>query len=811
MYSFSKFIKGALALVVALSVVACSGGDGGVRVQDPVAPAPAEPAGPSIVDVATEAGSFETLLAAASAAGLVETLSDQSASLTLFAPTDAAFEALFATMPEGAKDELLADAEALTSILTYHVLKGAVDIAAAGELAGTAVETFNGEKVALTIREDAYLYVNEAKVDPYDIMASNGVIHVIDKVLLPPEPDTSAADMTIVEIASANEDFETLVSAITAADLVGTLGNPDPAAKLTVFAPTDDAFAMLGDLGLAYLTDDLDRLTNTLLYHVIDGAVDSIDAAAAYNQSVTMKNGDSAEVTIENGMLMIGDATVVTKDIIASNGIIHVIDSVLMPPSAGPAPIAVEAAVAGAFNTLMTAVETADLTETLMAPDANLTVFAPTDDAFALLEPGTVDALLADIEALTDLLTYHIHDDTLSSGRLTLLTALPMLNNEDVAISEVDGVLMINDAKVIMADVEANNGVIHVIDKVLIPTGDPSEVNASDSFLLGTWVTSNELGSVGVGPAEFDTQWWNNNADVNAARTCFFDDEFTFGADGSLTIELQGSTWLEGWQGSDEGADICGVPVAPHDGSGNFTWTHDLETGELVLSGKGAYVGIAKVTNSGELQSPDAAPESITYTAYDNGDDTVTVTIQTADSGNWWQHKMVKIAELPVTGIVGSWTISDEVASLGVGPTEFDTQWWNNNADVNAARGCFFDDEYIFNADGTFEIDMQDSTWLEGWQDPTLADSCSAPVSPHDGAIANYVYDGEAETLTVTGVGAHIGIPKVNNGADVATPANAVAEIVYNAYLSEDENELVVTIQNEASGDWWQFKLVRSQ
>ena len=91
---------------------------------------------------------------------------DEDASLTLFAPTDAAFAAL----PEGAKDDaLLADAEALTSILTYHVLEGAVDIAAAGKLAGTAVETVNGEKVALTIREDAYLYVNEAKVEIYDI------------------------------------------------------------------------------------------------------------------------------------------------------------------------------------------------------------------------------------------------------------------------------------------------------------------------------------------------------------------------------------------------------------------------------------------------------------------------------------------------------------------------------------------------------------------------------------------------------------------------------------------------------------------
>ena len=527
MYPFSKALKGIMAMVIAISVAACSGGDGSVRtlVPDGPAPAPADPPGPNIVDVATEAGSFNTLLAAATAAGLVETLSDESASLTLFAPTDAAFDALFATMPEGAKDELLADTERLTSILTYHVLDGAVDIAAAGELAGTAVETVSGEKVALTIREDAYLYVNEGKVDPYDVMASNGVIHVIDKVLLPPEPDTSAADMTIVEIASANEDFETLVTAVTAADLVGTLGNPD--AMLTVFAPTDDAFAMLGDLGLDYLTSDLDLLTNTLLYHVIDGAVDSIDAAAAYNQSVTMINGDPAGVTIVDGMLMIGGATVVTKDIVASNGIIHVIDAVLMPPSAGPAPLAVEASAAG-FSTLVTAVEAAGMTEDLLDANANLTVFAPTNDAFDALPDGALDELLADPDALANVLAYHVYPDTVDSATAIALdgNSITMLNGESVAVSVVDGNLFVNDAQVVAADVEASNGIIHVIDQVLIPTGvDSAELADFSGTFAGSTVTDEvyEFPSGAEGYAGFA----NNNTDLYP---------FTFEFGGKITF-----------------------------------------------------------------------------------------------------------------------------------------------------------------------------------------------------------------------------------------------------------------------------------
>ncbi len=331
------------------------------------------------------------------------------------------------------------------------------------------------------------------------------------------------------------------------------------------------------------------------------------------------------------------------------------------------------------------------------------------------------------------------------------------------------------------------------------------------SIMLGTWVTSTEVGTLGVGPAEFDTQWFNNTDVINDERACFFDDEFTFGADGTLTIDQQGETWIEGWQNSSEGADICGTPVAPHDGAGDFMWSHDQEVGELTLMGQGAYLGLPKVTNAGETASPEQAPETVTYNLYDNDDGTVTVTIQTQDSGNWWQHKMVKVAELPgESPIAGSWYLSTEIGSMGVGPAEFDTQWFNNTAVINDERACWFDDAYIFGADGSFAIDQQSETWIEGWQGSDEgADICGTPVAPHDGSAATHVYDADAETLTLQGAGAYIGLSKVTNSGELATPDAAPAELVYNAYLSEDQRTLTLTIQTTDTGNWWQFVLVR--
>jgi uncharacterized surface protein with fasciclin (FAS1) repeats len=407
----------------------------------------------------------------------VSTLDDESASFTVFAPTDEAFAAL----PEGALDALLEDIDALTNVLTYHVIDGAVDSAAATDAAGTTVEMVNGGKVAVTLR-DGELFINEAKVTTTDIEASNGIIHVIDAVLLP--PDLTPSELTIAEIATADDRFETLVAAATAADLVGTLSDPD--ATLTVFAPTDDAFAMLGQTTIDALLLDIDRLTNVLLYHVISGsAVDSIGATAAFGTDIEMANGDMASIDIVDGTLKINGSNVIIKDIVAANGIIHVIDAVLAPPSAGPGTIVEVAAANGAFTTLLTAVEAAELTGALLDPTADLTVFAPTDDAFAAVDSAALEALLADQAALSNVLLYHLYQGQVDSETAISLDGsdVEMLNGDTVSISVVDGDLFINDAKVIIADVPANNGVIHAIDAVLMPPApEPASFEFSDDF-----------------------------------------------------------------------------------------------------------------------------------------------------------------------------------------------------------------------------------------------------------------------------------------------------------------------------------------
>ncbi len=385
MNSMTRVMSRTLVASLLVFLAACSdSGDGVLYSGDlpaaPEASTPApEPSAGNIVEVATASGSFPTLLAAVEAAGLADALSDESASLTVFAPTEEAFAAL----PEGTLDALLADPEALAGILTYHVLGSEVGVSAALDLAPTTVETLNGVDVALTKRDDDYLYVNLSKVVDYDIEASNGVIHVVDSVLLP--PDLTPSTMTIAEIASSNDDFETLVAAATAANLVATLNDPD--ASLTVFAPTDAAFEALGDATLNYLLNNLDVLESTLLYHVVAGAeLSSIDAIAAAGSAVGMANGDEATISLGDSGLMIESANIVVTDIVASNGIIHVIDSVLEAPSATGAPLAVTLAANGSFSTLSGLLEDAGLTETLMDPNANVTIFAPTDDAFAQMK-----------------------------------------------------------------------------------------------------------------------------------------------------------------------------------------------------------------------------------------------------------------------------------------------------------------------------------------------------------------------------------------------------------------------------------------
>ena len=417
----------------------------------------------SIVDIAVADGRFTTLVAAVQAAGLAETLSGEGA-FTVFAPTDDAFAAL----PEGTVESLLEDPEgALTDVLLYHVADGKV-------LAETVVTlesatTLGGEDVTITVTDGSVFLNDTVQVIITDIEASNGVIHVIDAVLLP--PSMAAEELpTIAEIAVEDGRFTTLVAALTAAGLVDTFAGEG---AFTVFAPTDDAFAALPEGTVeALLEDPTGALTDILLYHVVDEVVPAETVVTL--ESATTLGGEDVSITVEDGNVFLNDTIqVIITDIEASNGIVHVIDGVLLPSSmtAEELPSIAEIAVEdGRFTTLVAALDAAGLVETLSGEGA-FTVFAPTDDAFAALPDGTVEALLEDPEgALTDILLYHVVDGVVPAETVVTLESATTLNGSDVTIAVEDGNVILNDSvQVIITDIEASNGTIHVIDGVLLP------------------------------------------------------------------------------------------------------------------------------------------------------------------------------------------------------------------------------------------------------------------------------------------------------------------------------------------------------
>ena len=284
-----------------------------------------------IVDTAVENGNFTILAQALEKADLVTTLKGDGP-FTVFAPTDAAFTALLAELNITA-EELLARDD-LGAILTYHVLPGKV---MAGDLTeGQMAKTVNGKEVKITL--DGGAKVNGVKISATDIAASNGVIHVIDKVLLPPA-DKPAEDMkSIVDIAVGNKDFSILVQALTKAGLVDTLKGDGP---FTVFAPTNDAFAaLLKELNIT--ADQLlarDDLKDILLYHVVSGKVLSTDLTEGMMPKTV--NGKTVTITLKGGA-KVNDSMVTTADVLASNGVIHIIDKVLLPKAAELPPTGIE-------------------------------------------------------------------------------------------------------------------------------------------------------------------------------------------------------------------------------------------------------------------------------------------------------------------------------------------------------------------------------------------------------------------------------------------------------------------------------------
>jgi uncharacterized surface protein with fasciclin (FAS1) repeats len=276
-----------------------------------------------IVDTAVAAGDFETLAAALTAGELIETLKSDGP-FTVFAPTDEAF----ANLPEGTVENLLKpeNKDQLVAVLTYHVVPGKVDSSAVSSL--TTAKTVNGAEIAIEAGSDG-VKINDASVTAADIVCSNGIIHVIDAVILPPaeestEPSHDGEPLVIEGVGS----FKTLFAAIEAAGLNETLAKDGP---FTIFAPTDEAFAALpeGTVENLLKPENKEKLVSILTYHVVAGEVPSSKVVEL--KSAKTVNGAEVAIKVSEDTVQVDDATVLKTDVPCEVGLIHAIDTVLMP------------------------------------------------------------------------------------------------------------------------------------------------------------------------------------------------------------------------------------------------------------------------------------------------------------------------------------------------------------------------------------------------------------------------------------------------------------------------------------------------
>jgi uncharacterized surface protein with fasciclin (FAS1) repeats len=328
------------ASVLAFTVAGCSDSN------SPVAPSPVTSSPstsgsgvssgaslPTIAGVATGNANFSTLVAALSKAGLVNTFSG-AGSFTVFAPTNAAFDAAAAALLGSGKSGLdlvnALDVATLTSVLKYHVVGDART--AQSVLAANQLVMLDGNAAAISLKSGSP-YIQNAKIAATDIQASNGIVHVIDAVLLPPSlAGAQRSSQTIAAIAAGNPNFSTLVAALARAGLVDTFNGQQ---AFTVFAPTnaafDEAAKQLHYRNGLELVEKLDirTLTAVLTYHVIAGEQQAAAVVAA--DQLHMLSGVAADVAVRNGKAFVDEAPILSTDILASNGVIHVLGGVMLP------------------------------------------------------------------------------------------------------------------------------------------------------------------------------------------------------------------------------------------------------------------------------------------------------------------------------------------------------------------------------------------------------------------------------------------------------------------------------------------------
>ena len=573
-------------------------------------------------DVIAASPDHTILESALIAANLDDDLQNNSATLTVFAPDDDAFNALAAQLGISVNDIL--NLPNLADILTYHVLGTTVNASAVTN--GAIVSPlFSGNTLKLTKTASNSVYVNQALVNAPDLTASNGVVHSIDAVLLSGE--------TVVDVAIDN-GFTTLVTAVVQEELVPVLS--DPFAQYTVFAQNNAAF---NNLASALGTDlngllALPNLADVLTYHVLGTEV---LASAVTNGAIVspLSTSNTLKLTkTSTNAVFVNQASVVTADVQADNGVVHVIDKVVLPVNT-----VVDVAIDNGFTTLVTAVVQEELVPVLSDPLAQYTVFAPNNAAFNNLATalGTdLNGLLA-LPNLTDVLTYHVLGTEVASSAVTngaIVTPLSTSNTLKLTKTSANAVF-VNQASVLTADVQADNGVVHVIDKVVLPVNTVVDVAIDNGFsTLVSAVVKAELVPALSDPLQEFTVFAPTNAAFNNLATALGTD-----LNGILNLpNLADILTYHVVSGNVNAADLVNGPVATLNGANvivNLSGGVKINDANVTTADVEADNGVVHVLDKVILESflaiqdystlsaevyPNPATDKLTISGVDNGE-----------------------------------------------------------------------------------------------------------------------------------------------------------------------------------------------
>jgi uncharacterized surface protein with fasciclin (FAS1) repeats len=403
----------------------------------------------SVYDVIANSPDHNTLEAAVNAAGLKDALNGDGP-FTVFAPTDAAFAAL----PAGTVDALLADPQgALAQVLLYHASSETItsdDIIDFND-EFPYYQMLNGKTITTKVTSEG-VFINNAKVTVADIETDNGIVHVIDAVLLAP-------DSTIIDVVRNSSVHTVLETLLDQAEFSEPLEGYGP---FTLFAPTDAAISALPAELIQQLLADPSLLEDVLTYHLVGGQALSTDLSDG--QIIKTFLDRNIKITINSDGVFINNAKVIIADIKTQNGVVHVLDAVLLPKTT-----VVDIINNSEDHIILSSVLLLTGLDSALSEDGPFTVFAPTDQAFEAIPEAVLNDILADETLLTSILTYHAVGGKALSTDLSDGQEFTTLNGAKVKVTINAGGVFINDAKVTVADIIADNGVVHVIDAILLP------------------------------------------------------------------------------------------------------------------------------------------------------------------------------------------------------------------------------------------------------------------------------------------------------------------------------------------------------